>query len=169
MRLLRRGGSDLAAYLCSSFHHAPRGDAPSSRCLFPMPPPYGWGLGEPPRGAAARRAWYFDAAVRILVNLVVIILSQLSSPSPRRCPSWARAGSLVTTEQADAVQRIEDLCRQYADTHAPASDRAFRTDLLVERAVRLGGARIFSAEPSSTSPPLWCASSEMKLAVQPNS
>jgi hypothetical protein len=101
------------------------------------------------------------------VNLVVMTLSQLSSSSPRRCPPWARAGSLATAEQADAVQRIEDLCRQYADPDAPVSDRAFRADLLVERAVRLGGARIGSTEPSSSSPSTELREGRAIFAKQP--
>ena len=80
--------------------------------------------------------------IKLLVNVVVVTLSQLAAPSPRRCPPWARTGALLNVDQQAAVARLEESVRLFLARDIAVSDRAFRTEALVSSAQMLSRAPI---------------------------
>ena len=143
-RRLSEGSCGLAAYLRSALSSAALGPRPQVRELFPMPPPYGWDVGSPPRARRERDQWRLRVATNLLVNLVVVALSHLASGGSRRCPSWARSGAPLSDRQTASVAHLRGLCSSYLDPAAPASDRALRSQQLLERSVSLGRAPLGS-------------------------
>ena len=118
-----------------------------------MAPPYGWAVGAAPPPGRRRRDWVLQVMVKLLINVIVVTLSQIASASPRRCPLWARTGAQLTGEQLAAVARLELPVRQFLARDVTITDRAFRTEQLVSDARLLAQARIglpFKPSPPST-------------------
>ena len=64
-------------------HHAPGN-------VWPMPPPFRWHSGQPPRSSAMRARWRRVRAIELLVNLFVCLMSYLHLGRPRNAPRPAR-------------------------------------------------------------------------------
>ena len=151
VRRIAAGAGSLAAYLRSALADATLSSRPQVRELFPMAPPYPWCHGAPPELPAARGRWRLNRAIKIYVNLVVISLSHLACRGSRRCPLWARSGASLSEQQYAVVVHLEEMCSSYLDPAAPQSDRAFRSQALLERSFALGQAPLDSSCPPPSS------------------
>ena len=118
--------------------------------VWPCPPPYGWGQGNPPREHRRRRAWRRRTEVRLVTNCVVLALSHLSVDCSRRCPPRARSGRGLSVRQHAMVARLLPLIHTMLDPCVSEPGRSHRIGLINATASDVSRAEIGDVLDSRT-------------------
>ena len=84
-----------------------------STCLWPIPPPYSFGMPSRCHDPRRRRRRSRAYARKLLVNLAVVALSYLAGGSRAFCPQAGRAGCPPSAEQQYIVRNIEESLMQW--------------------------------------------------------
>ena len=98
--------------------YAPRGPATSGvgecrepQSVWPMPPPFVWHSGCPPKSSRLRSRWRQNRACELLVNMYVCLLSYLHLGRPRQAPREGRfRDRLLSPEQQRVLYGLWEDC-----------------------------------------------------------